>query len=264
MKLTTFYDHVTDIAAQENISVQEALRKTKEMGIDLLEVSNNNIAGREAELKAEFAAAGLRVSSLCAYFDFGKTGYVEEQAIHALESTLQMGAARMLVIPGFIGEDSTTEEREAQTDKMIAAIAELQKEAQKRNITLLLEDYDHHTAPFATIAGVQRFLDGIPQLMCAFDTGNFLYSGEDAEEAYALLKDRIGYVHLKDRNWKEMENGEKQLCAAPVGGGVIPMEKLFANLRADGYDGPYAIELYGSGESLEHIRKSVEWLRERD
>ena len=48
-KIATFYDHMVDIARQESLSVVEALKLAREMGIEAVEASGNNIVGREDE-----------------------------------------------------------------------------------------------------------------------------------------------------------------------------------------------------------------------
>ena len=71
-KLATFYDHIQDIARQENCSVVDALKRARELGIEAVEASANNILGREDEFGQELAMADLEISTIPAYFDFGK------------------------------------------------------------------------------------------------------------------------------------------------------------------------------------------------
>ncbi len=84
--ITTFYDHAADISRQEKISMTEALQEVRALGIEGLEVSQNNLLGREDELGNELAYAGLSVSSIPAYFNFGLDSEVEKQAVPTLEA----------------------------------------------------------------------------------------------------------------------------------------------------------------------------------
>lgn len=52
-------------------------------------------------------------------------------------------------------------------------------------------------------------MEQVPGLSCFFDTGNFLYSEEDAVQAYRELKPYIkDEIHCKDRGDKD-RGGEK-------------------------------------------------------
>jgi Sugar phosphate isomerases/epimerases len=271
MKIVTFYDHVKDISEQENITMHEALCLVKEMGVSHLEVSDNNLLGREKELKDELDRAGLEISSICSYFDFGREPEIGEKAFSILEAASLFNVKYILVIPGFFAENDTEEEKETQTCNMISAVNKLKEETDKRGITLMLEDYDNMIAPYATIEGVERFMQGVPGLVCAFDTGNFLYSDQDEIEAFEKLKDRIGYMHLKDRTLTKPEvcgqevisMAGRKLYSSAVGSGVVKMDEIVDNLKADGYDGVYTIELYGNAQTYVDMRKSVKWLKEK-
>ena len=102
-KIATFYDHMVDIARQESLSVVEALKLAREMGIEAVEASGNNIVGREDEFGQEIAMADLGISSIPSFFHFDEDQDVEKQAAPILEAAQFLGADRLLVIPGFLG-----------------------------------------------------------------------------------------------------------------------------------------------------------------
>lgn len=268
--IATFYDHAKDISRQEKISMTEALQEIKALGIEGLEVSQNNLIGREDELGNELAYAGLRVSSIPAYFDFGRDRDVERQSEPTLEAARFVGAKQVLVIPGFFAPEDSAAERERQVKSMIDCVNRLAEKAAGYGISLIMEDYDSALAPFSTIGGVKRFLEGCPGLSCCFDTGNFRFSAEDELEAYEALKGRITYVHLKDRAYEPLggESGTtaldgQVLYPSPVGSGEIRLEELLARLKRDGYEGSFSIEHYGAQPMLDYLKRSVSWLRER-
>ena len=171
------------------------------------------------------------------------------------------------MIPGFFGEGDSPEERENQTQRMMDCVCQLADLALDYGVSLTMEDYDEALSPIATAAGVRRFLDACPQLSSTFDTGNFLFAGEQVLDAYHLLRDRVDHVHLKDRATapdyghlvKNALDGSP-LSPAPVGSGILPLEELMAQLKADGYDGVYTLEFYGASSALECLWHSVEWL----
>ena len=252
-KIATFYDHIVDISRQENMFVVDALKLARELGVEAVEASANNILGREDEFGQEIAMADMEISAIPAYFHFERDTDVKRQAAPILEAAQFLGAPRLLVIPGFWEEGASPQEREAQTAQMVA-----------------MEEYDNELSPIATMEGVRRFLDGCPALSCAFDTGNFRFANQAVGDAYQLLRDRIGHVHLKDRSYTQ-HNGEGaktaldgvNLYPAPVGGGDLPLEDILAQLKRDGYDGIYTIEHYGANHALEYLKDSVAWVQAR-
>ena len=103
-KIATFYDHIVDVSRQESCSVVDALKLARELGVEAVEASANNIVGREDEMGQELAMADLSISSVPSYFDFGRDFDVERQALPIVEAAQYLGADRLLVIPGFFQE----------------------------------------------------------------------------------------------------------------------------------------------------------------
>lgn len=267
--LSTFYDHVTELSRQQGISLAEALSRVREMGVDRLEVSEQNLGPDPDKVAGEIRAQGLAISTVPAFFDFGNDPDVDGRALPLLRTLRALGVTQMLVIPGFISPEVTEEKaRAARRDAMAAAINRLATLAEPMGVALLMEDFDNAAAPFSTAEGVRGFLDDCPALSACFDTGNFRFMAGDELKAYDLLRDRVRYVHLKDRAYTGApgERGVSAvdgqvLYASPVGAGEIRMRTLLQRLRADGYTGPLAIEHYGAPDMEGYLRRSVQWLR---
>lgn len=268
--IATFYDHMKEIAKQEGATVLEAMQEAKALGVGLLEISENNIIGREDELGSELAHAGLGISAIPAYFNFGRDTNVEKQCSPVLESARFLGAEKILVIPGFWNMEDRPEQKEKEFSQMIEGVNRLAELAPRYGVSLVMEEYDAEKAPFSTTAGVRRFLDNCPALSCAFDTGNFRFAAEDELAAYEQLKDRITHVHLKDRAYSQA-NGEmgkqaidgKILYPSPVGAGELKIETILSRLEQAGYQGVYTIEHYDSNRMLEYLKSSVKWVKEK-
>lgn len=268
-KISTFYDHIMDISRQEEMSMVEALQEARNLGVELLEVSQNNLLGREDELGNELAYAGLKISSIPAYFDFGRDTDVDRQSEPTLEAARFLGVKTMLVIPGFFQPEDGPEERDRQIKNMVECINRLAEKAAGYGVSLEMEDYDSDAAHFSTAAGVRDFLDGCPALSCCFDTGNFRFAAGDEIEAFEKLRDRITHVHWKDRAYTPL-NGEAGLTAAdgqklypcPVGSGEMKLEELADRLKKEGYSGICTVELYGANKTADYLKRSVSWLRE--
>lgn len=76
-----------------------------------------------------------------------------------------------------------------------------------------------------------------PALRVIWDIGNAFSAGEDPEEGFELLKNRIAYVQVKDGKGR---GTEWQLCA--LGQGHVPLTRAFELLLAQGYEGALSVE----------------------
>ena len=84
--------------------------------------------------------------------------------------------------------------------------------ARSKGIAPTIEDFDDSKSPIATARQMLWFAERIPELKITFDTGNFMFSGEDELTAFGLLKDRIAHVHCKDRTFSK-NSGEPKAAA---------------------------------------------------
>jgi len=101
-----------------------------------------------------------------------------------------------------------------------------------------------------------------PHFKVTFDACNFYFAGvEPYPYAYDVLKDHVGYVHLKDgarynpaRHGKDdilqfTDHSGEYVCL-PVGQGAINYHGLLAQLARDGYNGLYALEPHVEPERM--------------
>lgn len=88
-----------------------------------------------------------------------------------------------------------------------------------------------------------------------FDFANFVQAGEDTLKAYALLKEYISYLHVKDAF---MVNGS----VVPAGFGDGHVKEILADLFASGFDGFLSLEphlfCFSGFELLERDGKSIQ------
>lgn len=268
MKISVFYDHIREASRQRGLSIEELLSRARSWGIGALECSNEELRGQEAELGRMLSAKGMGVSSVYAFFEFGER---DETALarELIDTALSFGARKVLAVPGFLrGSDPAA--RKAEGSRMIAGLSRLCDYAAQRGLTVTIEDFDDERSPIATTEGLSSFLAMLPSLGLTFDTGNFMYSGEDELEAFARLAGRVVHVHCKDRALvgapgeepKEAADG-RPLYASPVGSGRVKMASIVDALLASGYEGYFAIEHFGALDQLSFIERSASWLSAR-
>lgn len=85
-------------------------------------------------------------------------------------------------------------------------------------------------------ADLIRVLDRIdhPAVSVVFDTGNRAAFGHDLATDIAMLGDRIGHVHIKDKNAANQN--------VILGTGLVNFQQVFEALAGIGYGGPYTFE----------------------
>jgi sugar phosphate isomerase/epimerase len=70
-----------------------------------------------------------------------------------------------------------------------------------------------------------------------FDTSHFGVTGVDLFEAWETLRDKVVHLHLSDN----FGNGKDS--HAPLGAGVLPLERFLAHVGASGWSGTITLEL---------------------
>ncbi|MNO30515.1 Inosose dehydratase [compost metagenome] len=269
MQISVFYNHIVTAAKQSGLTVPEVLGQAREFGIQAVELDLDEVQPGPGAMKKLLEHAGISVASMYAFFDFGNSPNVQP-CLTFLDTAAYLGAGKVLVIPGFIPESAGKALRERSLQQMAAALREMCEYARHKGIVVTLEDFDDSRAPFSTSEELLWFLNEVPNLGITFDTGNFIYRGEDALEAFEKLKSSIVHVHCKDRSLEEHPaeapkisvNGTR-LFPSPVGSGCIPMQEILDRLGAVGYKDTVAIEHFDAADQLAYMKQSAEWLQGR-
>lgn len=264
MKISVFAEHLFEAESQSGLPLDSIFRTVRGFVISGTEVDYDRLAGNP-QLPWLLRENGLEISCVYAFFDFAHRDDTER--VRAVLKTLEIcGTKLLMAIPGFF---SPEDDQKTALGRMIAGMKNLIEAAEPIGIKVCLEDFDDCAAPFSTIGGLNNFLERLPKLGCAFDTGNFRYSEESETEAFRLLRGRIVHLHCKDRHFSpnrpnEEEKrtvGGKKMYPAAVGTGELPIETIVKELLRTGYRGWFAIEHFGSADQLSDIKKSAENLR---
>lgn len=267
MKLSVFYDHIYQASRQTGKSVNEICQIISECGISYIEIEDKQLLEDKSNILSILKNNGMSISCIYGFFDFGHDKDINK-GIAFVDLADSLGVKNIMPIPGFKSKlDGMPVLYQKLLHNMKDVLEEICEYAHRHAIHVCLEDFDDSIAPFSTIKGLKWFMENVKGLTCAFDTGNFLYSEEDAGEAFTQLKSYITHVHCKDRSLKVKEGEDpkmtvkgRPLYSSAVGYGCIPMEKIVNQLLTDGYDGIFAIEHFGSLNQLQDIKKSAEWL----
>lgn len=269
MKISVFYNHVLTASEQTGMSVEQVLSRVRGFGIEAVELDLDEVKPNKVEMKKQLQGADISVASMYAFFDFGKVPDAEP-GFRFIDTAEYLGAAKVLVIPGFIDETEEAKEREIALNRMVGVLRDMCDYAEQKKIVVTMEDFDDARAPFSSSDELLWFMEQVPKLRCTFDTGNFIYRGENELDAFEKLKDKIVHVHCKDRSLDAQSGGTPKISTngtklfpSPVGYGCIPMEEIIHRLIASGYSDTMAIEHFDAVDELAYMQKSAEWLGDR-
>ena len=103
-------------------------------------------------------------------------------------------------------------------------------------VKIAVEPHDDFTRSSAVFPILERDRSH-PDLRVIWDIGNTFAAGEEPEEGFDLLKDRLAYVQVKDG---KRDGSTWQLCS--VGHGNVPLARTLELLSNYGYEGAFSVE----------------------
>ncbi|MBT3268534.1 sugar phosphate isomerase/epimerase [Candidatus Poribacteria bacterium] len=197
---------------------------------------------------------GITVSSTQADLNIHNPNIARDFAAVA-EGTRKMGAKHIFVSVKADDMDRTT------AYGRLRAVGET---CARHDVTVVME-----THPDLITNGdvARRTMEGVdhPNIRVNWDTANVYYYNEgiDGVEEMRKVIDFIGAVHLKDTS-----GGFKTWYFPALGEGVVDFPRVYRELNAKGFYGPFTMELEGiEGENLteegakERVATSVRYLR---
>lgn len=273
-RLSVFYEHIAEAARQTGLPMEEICARVKGFGFDAVELDAKRLFTERETLLSMLWNAGLQVNCLYYFFNFGSTADWEEADKAEMARVLDVCEAaksdKLLAVAGFLTEaemDRAGEAYRARRERIAASLAVLVRMAQARGITIVMEDFDGDTAPFSTAEELLWFMENVPGMRCGFDTGNFLYSEQDAAAVLADFLPYISAVHCKDRTFEKNAGEEKgtvlgrKMYPVAVGDGCIDIEGMVKAILRTGYTGAFAAEHFGSADQLGDMERSAKFLQ---
>jgi len=161
-----------------------------------------------------------------------------------------------------------------QVDEFRAKLKDLAALNKELNVTGLYQNHSGNGYVGASIWDIHEMIKDLDprHFGVHFDIGHAnVESGMSWPTSFALVKDRIGAVIVKDFYWKHTPGEGQKTVWGPIGNGVIS-PKFFKMLKASGFSGPITMQFeypFEGGEGLESRLKALkadnaklrEWLK---
>lgn len=230
-KISVFASFIRCIAKQRGISKAEAAGLLYGMGVRGFD------AGPADTDLDELSSTGLKPINFF-YFPnwFGRKNDSKSVSPDAcLARAAELGVPRIMVVPPNFTDG---QENPDEFEKILVHMKEFVAKAKERSITVTVEDFGGTRNCCSYMKYLKRFLDEIPDIRFALDTGNLYFAGrgEDILDMMAYAKGRVGHVHLKDQS---AEDNRKYVT---LGLGAVPNEKVVKEIAGTDYDGWYTLE----------------------
>ena len=181
--------------------------------------------------------AGLMALAVTTYTSFvSENGQERQSNIDELKRyadlAVELGAA---YVRAFLGELTKTMALDAALYENISAcLNEASEYATSVGVHIAVEPHDDFARSSAVLPVLAQTY---PDVLVIWDIGNAFAAGEDPEEGFDLLKDRIAYIQVKDG---VRSAAQWQLCQ--LGQGNVPLARAFELLLRENYEGAFSVE----------------------
>ena len=188
-------------------------------------------------LRRSIANAGLFALAVTAYTSFVSDSPVE-RAENVDELRLYTDLAADLgarYVRTFLGELTPGARPDTFYGRITDCLEIAASHAESVGVTIAIEPHDDFVRS-STVAPILQRLPH-PALGVIWDIGNAFSLGEEPEEGFELLGQRLTYVQVKDGRGR---GSTWQLTS--LGQGQVPLERAFRMLLANGYTGAFSVE----------------------
>ena len=196
--------------------------------------------------------------------DFNKNKREAEIALvkEKIDVMSKLDVPLMMLVPKILCVRSE-DEKKRHHNLMIESYAELCEYSKGSGVIITLENQSEPRRPDSNMEDIKVILDSVPELRYVLDCGNYFCVKQDVLAAYDLLKDKTVHMHAKD--WVYSPYGDfasadiPRYNGAPLGKGVIPLDKIAEKAKAYGYNGSAVVEI-NSPVTWDEFDESIEFL----
>jgi sugar phosphate isomerase/epimerase len=246
------------------------LHAVKAAGFDGVELPSSRFLAHPTLVetyRAQLQESGLRVTCIDAICDFVSRDAAERaKAVAVLcagvDLAAALGAPLVLAAGSRLPPEVSPEEGRRMIVEGLQACLDA---AEQAGVTLAIENFGIEPALQCAVEDCLEVLEAVPGLAFVFDTGNFLFCGEDPLNNFQRLLRYTRHVHVKD--WVKSDEPQiADVAGAPLGTGLVPNEGLVRRFLHWGVDS-FSLEVGAPGDRYEAARRDLatllEWLPPR-
>lgn len=276
MRLSVMAYSFAGALGRGEMTLPEVLAYLASLGVPAVELMDRHVAAAgEDSVIAALERLGLAVSCYdlvtadLVQATASARGEAVAQLKRGLDFAARLGAPTALVVPGRWRPEV---ERQEAWEALAGDLLALGSHAASLGIALTIEDHSLEAATGCTAADLAALCAAAdPYLGVTFDTGNFVFGGQDPLAAWDALAPRVRHVHVKD--WEvltEEQAGERPsrrdrsgipYRGVALGQGVVPNAAILERMAQAGYTGYLSVEYEGTGDPREGVRTGVDFLR---
>ena len=267
MKIAAFYENIADASAATGIQVEDVIRRLMERGLSAVYVGGATLRDMGCQVEKIIKETGISVEGVHDWVDLAHdpdSGLLQD----TVDWAAKLKAKNVLFVPGLLGE---TDDVDVYNSNIKKAMKRAVDYARQYDLPVSMENLDRLDCTYCSFEGLKAFLDGVPEMKCSLDTGNFMLVHDDELHALFEVSDRLCTIHLKDRSRKQLYddipavycNDGVPVYVTPVGYGDIKMREILDYLKEQNYSGNVIAELYGYSQEkmLEGLEQSIDWLK---
>lgn len=248
LKISVFSSLVDRVARERKVSLEQAADLLRDAG-----VSGFDSDYRNARLP-QLAQSSLRPINFYGFLHFLGPDNGAKEIEDFIGTAVKYGVPRVMVVPDSFTKDG---DREAEYLRIREGVAKLVARGAEKGVTVTIEDFGGVQNPCSCAGYLRRFLEDVPGLCFALDSGNLYFAGrgDDIRDMMRFAENRIRHVHLKDQT---VEDNRKY---ASLGLGAVPNAEIVRFVHAKGYDGWYTLENPVGPDVLADVHRQVAVLR---
>lgn len=263
-----FYKEFSD----GSMSFDKFIAFCKELQVDGVELSEQHLVGVDAgKVRETLQTVGLDLPSYVIAADFVQPDKkrMEEAILQTTEKiakAIECGAKHIMLSPGSPKDGLSLEEAR---DLIAQGLEMITRFGTDRGLTVSTENHGGLAYFRGRVEHMMEFCKKAPLLSLTFDSGNFLFVGEDLLQALNALCEKVVHVHLKDyvildedtNSGKDFTRNTVSLESVPLGRGNVPTCDILGTLRNRGYKGYISLESGGTDAPEDGIREGLQYVR---
>ena len=238
------------------VDVEEGIRRAKEIGFDTYDIFEDALDlsdSERADIKRWCEEAGLPIrSQVCVAFgivDFNPSvqRFTLDRIKQNIDQAAFFGARNLLLVVGEYFWDGEVFPRSAIWDMAVDMVRKAGEHAASKGVEIALELEPFNEALLKDVHELVRFVKevDVPAVLANADISHLHLSDASIEDV-AVMKGRIGHIHLSDCDGKV--HGDM-----PAGMGVTPIKEYLQAIVDTGYEGTVSIELEYAPEGTEIV-----------